>query len=51
MKIVKRPAATKLVARFDNELRSIIMNDLKAIKTGAKILFMKHVQPIKLSVA
>jgi hypothetical protein len=51
MKIVKRPAASRLVARFDNELRSIIMNDLKAIKTGAKILFMKHVQPIELSVA
>lgn len=51
MKIIKRPAAPKLVAQFDNELRSIIMNDLKAIKRGAKILFMKHVQPTELSVA
>ena len=51
MKIIKRPAATKLVAQFDNELRSIIMNDLKAIKRGAKILFMKHVQPTQLFVA
>ncbi len=51
MKIVKRPAASKLVARFDDELRSIIMNDLKTIKTGCKILFMKHVQPTELFVA
>ena len=51
MKIIKRPAATKLVAQFDNELRSIIMNDLKAIKRGAKILFMNHVQPTELFVA
>lgn len=51
MKIVKRTAASKLVARFDNELRSIIMNDLKTVKTGAKILFMKHVQPVGLFVA
>ena len=51
MKIIKRPAASKLVAQFDNELRSIIMNDLKALKTGCKILFMKHVQPTELFVA
>jgi len=51
MKIIKRPAASKLVARFDNELKAIIMNDLKTIKAGAKILFLKHVQPEELSVA
>lgn len=51
MKIIKRPTENKLVARFDNELKAILMKDLKAHKAGAKILFMKHVQPEELSVA
>ena len=51
MKIIKRPAASKLVARFDNELRDIIMNDLRSIKEGAKIVLMKHLRPTELFVA
>ena len=51
MKIIKKPAASKLVARFDNELRDIIMNDLRSIKEGAKIVLMKHLRPTELFVA
>ena len=32
MKTYNKPAASKLVARFDKELKSILMNDLKALK-------------------
>jgi hypothetical protein len=52
MKIIKKPATSKLAARFDNELRDIIMNDLRSIKEGAKIVFLKAIpQPTELSVA
>ena len=52
MKIIKKPATSKLAARFDNELRTIIMNDLRSIKEGAKIVFLKTMpQPTELSVA
>ncbi|WP_295716716.1 hypothetical protein [Mucilaginibacter sp.] len=32
MKTNIKPSTSKLVARFDNELKIILMNDLKAIK-------------------
>ncbi len=32
MKTYNKPATSKLVARFDKELRELIMNDLKAFK-------------------
>jgi len=32
MKTAKKSTAHKLVSRFDKELMSILMNDLKAIK-------------------
>ena len=52
MKIIKKPATSKLAARFDNELRDIIMNDLRSIREGAKIVFLKTIQqPTELSVA
>ena len=50
MKIIKKPATSKLAARFDNELKAIIMNDLRSIKQTAKIVFLK-IRPIELSVA
>jgi len=50
MKNYQKPAISKLVASFDHELRTIIMNDLKMIK-GAKILFLRAVKPEQLSVA
>lgn len=33
MKTYKKTAVSKLLDRFDNELKEILMNDLKAIKT------------------
>lgn len=30
MKTYNKPATSKLVARFDNELKSLLMNDLNA---------------------
>lgn len=32
MKTYKKPSVSKLVARFDKELKEILMNDLKALK-------------------
>jgi hypothetical protein len=32
MKTYKKPATSKLVARFDDELRSLLLEDLKALK-------------------
>jgi hypothetical protein len=32
MKTYNKPATSKLVARFDKELKELIMNDLKAFK-------------------
>jgi hypothetical protein len=50
MKNYKKPAASKLVARFDNELRAIIMDDLRTIR-GAKNQFLKVIHSQQLSVA
>jgi hypothetical protein len=50
MKINRKPAASKLVARFDNELRDIITSDLRALKE-AKNRFMKIVAPDSLTAA
>ncbi|MDB5116232.1 MAG: hypothetical protein JWQ79_1724 [Mucilaginibacter sp.] len=50
MKSQQKPAISKLVARFDNELREIIMNDLKAIK-GVKNQFLRAIKTESLSVA
>jgi hypothetical protein len=38
MKSTKKPSISKLVANFDNELKRIIMNDLKAIKGRTPLL-------------
>jgi hypothetical protein len=32
MKTYKKPATSKLVARFDNELKNLLMEDLKAFR-------------------
>jgi len=32
MKTYNKPSVSKLVARFDRELKNILMNDLKALK-------------------
>lgn len=46
----RKPAASKLVARFDNELKAILLNDLRTIK-GARNVFMKAIFNEQLSVA
>lgn len=38
MKSNKKPSISKLVASFDNQLKRIIMNDLKAIKDKTPFL-------------
>ena len=50
MKNNQKPAASKLVARFDNELRNLIMEDLRAIR-GVKNHFLKAIRTEQLSVA
>lgn len=42
MKMYKKPATSKLVMRFDNELKSILSNDLKAFM--ARNLFLGNKQ-------
>ena len=32
MKTYKKPAASKILTRFDNELRNLLMEDLKVFK-------------------
>lgn len=46
----QKPAISKLVARFDNELREILMNDLKIIRS-AKTNFLKVIKNEQLYVA
>lgn len=48
MKTNKKPAISKLVARFDSELRAILMQDLKVIKGGN---FLRAIKSEHLSVA
>jgi len=50
MKTYQRPATSKLVARFDNELKNIIMEDLRAIRT-VRSRFLKLIKTEQLSVA
>jgi hypothetical protein len=35
MKTYNKPATSKLVARFDKELKNILMNDLKALRANS----------------
>nr|WP_294793878.1 hypothetical protein [uncultured Mucilaginibacter sp.] len=50
MKSIRKPAISKLVARFDSELKAILMNDIRTIK-GARNVFMKAIRTEQLSVA
>ena len=50
MKANRRPATSKLVANFDNQLREMLMEDLKTIK-AVKNSFMKLIKNEQLSVA
>ena len=46
----RKPAISKLVARFDNELKTILMNDLSSVR-GARNVFMKAIRTGPLSIA
>jgi hypothetical protein len=50
MKTYRKPAASKLVARFDTELMNIIMDDLRVMK-GTKNRFLRLIKTEQLSVA
>jgi hypothetical protein len=39
MKTYNKPATSKLVARFDRELKNLLMEDLKALKQVKNQLF------------
>ena len=45
MKTVKQPATSKLVTRFDNELRNLLMEDLKVFRE--KNQFKSNNQAVK----
>lgn len=34
MKTYRKPSASKLVAKFDSELKDLLMSDLKAVKAA-----------------
>ncbi|WP_374949835.1 hypothetical protein [Mucilaginibacter sp.] len=38
MKSYQKPSVSKLVARFDKELKAILLNDLKAVRANAQAL-------------
>jgi hypothetical protein len=50
MKTNNKPATSNLVARFDKQLRDILIEDLKAVKQ-CKNIFFNMVTPIALSAA
>jgi hypothetical protein len=50
MKAYKTQSASKLVARFDSQLKKIIMDDLKALK-AVKNQLINNMNADKLSIA
>ncbi len=50
MKTYQKPATSKLVARFDNELMNILMDDLRTIRK-VKNSFLRLIKTEQLSVA
>ena len=54
MKILKIKNVSKMVARFDNELKNILMNDIKLMRTANLELLSRikqRMEPGTLSVA
>jgi len=46
MKTYTKPATSKLVARFDNELKNILMDDLKAFRDRNKFTTSNKQAPV-----
>jgi hypothetical protein len=46
MKVIKSGKVNRMIDRFDNELKALLMNDLKAIKaiTHAKSAILNSIQ-------
>jgi len=42
MKAQKKSTVNKLIARFDNELKNILMNDLSAVRNARLINTIQH---------
>lgn len=51
MKIIRSTKVTKMIDRFDNELKALLMNDLKAIKAAKGKILNSIQQTTSLSVA
>ncbi len=54
MKTLKNTSVTKMIARFDNDLKAILMNDIKAIRSAKQHLLVsikQGMEPGTLSVA
>jgi len=47
MKTYNKPATSKLVARFDNELKNILMEDLKAFRDKNKFVNNNKQAPVQ----
>jgi len=43
MKTYKKPATSKLIARFDNQLKNLLMEDLKAFKMKNQFYYNNQV--------
>lgn len=44
MKTLQKPATSKLVKRYDNELKKLLMEDLKAFRERAQFISNNQVQ-------
>jgi len=51
MKAIKSTSVTKMINRFDNQLKALLMKDLEAIKAAKSQIVKSIHQPTTLSVA
>ena len=51
MKVIRSTKVTRMIDRFDNELKTLLMNDLKAIKAAKSKIMNSIKQTTNLSVA
>jgi hypothetical protein len=51
MKTYNKPSTSKLVARFDNELKNLLMEDLKAFRSKNKFITSNNQAPVQENLA
>jgi hypothetical protein len=51
MKTYNKPSTSKLVARFDNELKNLLMEDLKAFRSKNKFINSNNQAPVQQSLS